>query len=238
MIINVISTLTKFFSNIRLISSINKAINKQKINIFLWNPRNYSKKHKINDKPYGGGAGTILCYWPIKNTIEYIITNNTIKSTKKIKLIYFTPQGTLLNQNYIEKLSKKEYFLILISGRYRGIDERLIIEYDMEEVSIGDYILSSGDIPIITFIDSLCRCFNGVLNNNMSYYEDSFPKNLLDSPHYTRPKKIGNTLDIPNILLSGNHEKIKLWRKKVAMEKTKIKRPDILKKYLKGKKHE
>ena len=201
-------------------SIIGKAIEKNIIDINLVNIRDFSKdKHnKVDDTPYGGGAGMV-----IRPDVVYD-AYNSIKS-EDAKVIYLSPQGKVLNQNKVKELSKEKH-LILLCGHYEGIDQRVIDEIVDEEISIGDYVLTGGELPSMVLIDSISRYVEGVLNKE-SIIEESFSENLLEYPQYTRPE-IFLEKKVPEVLLSGHHENIRKWRKERSLEITKLKRPDLL----------
>ncbi len=202
-------------------SIIGKAEEKNLININVINMRDFSKdKHKkVDDTPYGGGAGMV-----IKPDIVY----DSFKSIKddKAKVIYLSPQGKKLNQEEVERLSKEEH-LILLCGHYEGIDQRVIDEIVDEEISIGDYVLTGGELPAMVLIDSVSRYIDGVLDEE-SIKEESFSNNMLEYPQYTRPEIFLNK-KVPEILLSGHHENIRKWRRKESLKNTYKKRPELLK---------
>ncbi|MBE5806251.1 MAG: tRNA (guanosine(37)-N1)-methyltransferase TrmD [Clostridiales bacterium] len=203
-------------------SIIGKAIEKDLININLVNIRDFSKdKHKkVDDTPYGGGAGMV-----IRPDVVY----DAYKSVKtdKSKLIYLTPQGKTLNHKKVVDLSKEEH-LILLCGHYEGIDQRVLDEIVDEEISIGDYVLTGGELPAMVLIDSVSRYIEGVISKE-SVNEESFSNDLLEYPQYTRPE-VFNGIKVPEVLISGHHENIRIWRQNKSLELTKIKRPDLLKK--------
>lgn len=202
-------------------SILGRALEKNLISLNLINIRDFSKdKHKkVDDTPYGGGAGMV-----IKPDVVY----DAYKSIedKNAKVIYLSPQGNVLNQKKVESLSKEEH-LILLCGHYEGIDQRVIDEIVDEEISIGDYVLTGGEIPAMVLIDSVSRYVEGVLTKE-SIEEESFSNNLLEYPHYTRPEVF---LDkkVPEVLLSGHHENIRKWREEQSLKNTYQKRPDLLK---------
>lgn len=201
-------------------SIIGKAIEKQLIEINLINIRDFSKdKHKkVDDTPYGGGAGMIM-----KPDVVYD-AYNSIKS-ENAKVIYMSPQGKTLNQKKVEELSKEKH-LIILCGHYEGIDQRVIDKIVDEEISIGDYVLTGGEIPAMVLIDSVSRYVTGVLNEQ-SIKDESFSNGLLEYPQYTRPE-VFEGMKVPEILLSGHHENIEKWRKNKSLEITKKKRPELL----------
>ncbi|WP_343192811.1 tRNA (guanosine(37)-N1)-methyltransferase TrmD [Buchnera aphidicola (Taiwanaphis decaspermi)] len=224
-IFNIITIFPNMFKAITKYGITKKAIKEGFININIFNLRNFSnKKNKnVDDRPYGGGAGMLMSIEPIVNAINHIKKKKNIKT----KVIYLSPQGKLLNQNEITKISNYKN-LIIICGRYEGIDER-IIKYEIdEEWSIGDYILSGGELPAMILLDALIRLIPGVVSKKESVKNESFSKTgLLDYPSYTRPKNFNNML-VPKVLLSGHHEKIRKWRIKQSLNNTLIKRPKLI----------
>ncbi len=204
-------------------SILGKAQEKNLIDINLINIRDFSKdKHKkVDDTPYGGGAGMVMRADIVHDAYQSV-------KTPKTKLIYLTPQGKTLNQKKVEELSKEEH-LVLLCGHYEGIDQRVIDKIVDEEISIGDYVLTGGEIPAMVLIDSVSRYIEGVIKND-STKEESFSQGLLEYPQYTRPE-IFQGEKVPEILLSGHHQKIDKWRKEQAIKITLEKRPDLIKKY-------
>jgi len=201
-------------------SIIGRAIEKDLIQIETINIRDFSKnKHKkVDDTPYGGGAGMV-----IRPDVVY----DAYKSIKddKAKVIYLSPQGKVLDQKKVVDLSKSEH-IILLCGHYEGIDQRVIEEIVDEEISIGDYVLTGGEIPAMVLMDSVSRYIEGVVNSE-SVEEESFSNGLLEYPQYTRPEEfLGRK--VPEVLISGHHERIKKWRDEQSIQITKQKRPDIL----------
>ena len=202
-------------------SIIGRAKEKKLIEINLINIRDFSKdKHKkVDDTPYGGGAGMV-----IKPDVVYD-AYSSIKS-EYAKVIYLSPQGKALNQDKVKELSKENH-LILLCGHYEGIDQRVLDEIVDEEISIGDYVLTGGELPAMVLIDSVSRYVEGVLNDE-STKEESFSNKLLEYPQYTRPEEFRGR-KVPEVLISGHHENIKKWREQKSLEITKLKRPDLLK---------
>ena len=201
-------------------SIIGKAIEKNLIDIHLINIRDFSKdKHKkVDDTPYGGGAGMVM-----KPDVVY----DAYQSVKdaNAKVIYMSPQGKPLNQKKVEELSKENH-LIILCGHYEGIDQRVLDKIVDEEISIGDYVLTGGEIPAMVLIDSVSRYVEGVLKED-SIKEESFSNGLLEYPQYTRPE-VFEGMKVPEVLLSGHHENIEKWRKEKSLEITKKKRPELL----------
>ena len=201
-------------------SIIGKAIEKDLININLINIRDFSKdKHKkVDDTPYGGGAGMV-----IRPDVVYDAYNSV--KTEDAKVIYMSPQGKTLNHKKVVDLSKEKH-LILLCGHYEGIDQRVLDEIVDEEISIGDYVLTGGELPAMVIIDSVSRYVEGVISQE-STSEESFSNDLLEYPQYTRPE-IFNGVKVPDVLISGHHENIRKWREEKSLEFTKNKRPDLL----------
>ena len=210
-------------------SIIGKALEEKIWSLKLINLQKFSKKGPkyIDDKPYGGGSGMI-----IKSEIIHEALKKTTKKIKnKYSLVYLTPKGKKLDQEKIKTFSKKKD-LILICGKYEGIDQRVIDTWKMEEISIGDYILSGGEIAAMSLVDSCVRLLPDVLGSSESLESETFENNLLEYPQYTKPREWKGK-KVPEVLLSGNHKKIKEWKKKESIKITKIKRPDLLRKVVK-----
>ena len=207
-------------------SIIGKALEKKNWLLELIKLQNFSKKGPkyVDDKPYGGGSGMI-----IKSEIVHEALKQIIKKIKNnYSLVYLTPKGKKLDQKKIKRFVKKNN-LILVCGKYEGIDQRVIDSWKMEEISMGDYVLSGGEIAAMSLIDSCVRLLPNVLGSAKSLENETFENNLLEYPQYTKPRKwLGKK--VPEVLLSGNHRKINEWKKKESIRITKIKRPDLLKK--------
>lgn len=202
-------------------SIIGKAIEDKKVELNLINIRNFSKdKHKkVDDTPYGGGAGMVM-----KADVVYDAYSSIEKENAKV--IFLSPQGKTLNQEKVKSLAKEKH-LILLCGHYEGIDQRVIDEIVDEEISIGDYVLTGGELPAMVLIDSVSRYVEGVLSEE-SIKEESFTNNLLEYPQYTRPETF-HGIKVPEVLLSGHHENIKKWREEQSLKNTLQKRPNLLK---------
>jgi len=196
----------------------------------IWNPRDFTTdKHRtVDDRPFGGGPGMLMKVQPIADAIQ--AATDTAKSVGiKPKVIYLSPQGKPLTQPAVEKMAK-EPGLILLSGRYEGIDERLLSHSVDQEWSIGDYVISGGELAAMVLMDAVIRQLPGALGHDLSAQQDSFStssKGLLDCPHYTRPEEFAGD-KVPAILLSGDHEKINRWRLKQSLGRTWKRRPDLL----------
>ena len=217
---SVLSLFPDMFSPLKQ-SIIGKAIEDKKIELNLINIRDFSKdKHKkVDDTPYGGGAGMVMKADVVYDAYEHI-------KDEKAKVIFLSPQGKTLNQNKVKELATEEH-IILLCGHYEGIDQRVIDEIVDEEISIGDYVLTGGELPAMVLIDSVSRYVEGVLSKD-SIKEESFTNNLLEYPQYTRPE-IFHGIKVPEVLLSGHHENIKKWREEQSLKNTLQKRPNLLK---------
>lgn len=203
-------------------SIIGKAVEKDLLEINLINIRDFSKdKHKkVDDTVYGGGAGMLLRPDVVYDAFESVKDENA-------KVIYLTPKGKVLSQKKVEELSKEKH-LILLCGHYEGIDQRVLDIIKPEEISIGDYVLTGGEIPAMVLIDSVSRYVGGVITDE-STSEESFSEGLLEYPQYTRPEEFFG-VKVPDVLKSGHHENIRKWRRKEALRETFLKRPELLEK--------
>ncbi len=201
---------------------IGRAVENNLFEIGFVNLRDYSQdKHKkVDDYPYGGGPGMLLKPEPMFNALDAIKEQNSY-------IIYLSPKGNLFNQNKAKEFSKKDH-IILIAGHYEGIDQRIIDKYVDEEISMGDYVLTSGELPVLTIVDAVGRLLPGVLGSDESAIEESHSDGLLEYPQYTRPESYQG-MNVPEILLSGHHKKIEEWRLYKAIEITLKRRPDLIK---------
>lgn len=208
-------------------SIMKRGVEKGIIEINVYNIRDFSnnKHKKVDDYPFGGGAGMVMTPQPIYDTYKHIIETNNIE---KPRVIYLTPKGKVYKQSIAQDISKEED-IILLCGHYEGIDERILELIVTDEVSIGDYVLTGGELPALILIDSISRLIPGVLNQNESFEEESFKDNLLEYPQYTRPREFMG-LEVPEVLLSGNHKNIDEWRHNESIKITKERRPDLYKK--------
>ena len=212
-------------------SILGRAQKKGLVSYRIYNLFDYSDPphNRIDDYPFGGGKGMILKPEPIFRIIKEIKANNG--ENEKYRIIFPTPDGKQYNQKKASKFSKCDN-IIFICGHYKGIDERVRLKLVTDEISIGDFVLTGGELPSMIILDSVIRLIPGALNSFESAKNDSFMDQLLDHPHYTRPEKY-KELQVPNVLLSGNHQKIDEWRKNKREEKTKNIRPDLWNKYIK-----
>ena len=204
---------------------LGKAIDKEEIEVSTYDPRDYSKSptKRVDDKPFGGGSGMVMEAGPIIKAVE-----EAKKKSIDAHVIYLSPQGKLFNQEKAKELADRSN-IILISGRYEGVDQRVVDHIVDEEISIGDYVLSGGEIASLILIDSISRQIEGVVGDFQSVEDDSLYDGLLKHPQYTRPKESEYGV-VPKILLSGNHESIRSWKIKKSLENTMKKRPDLLEK--------
>ncbi|HUR35002.1 MAG TPA: tRNA (guanosine(37)-N1)-methyltransferase TrmD [Vicinamibacterales bacterium] len=208
---------------------VGRAIERKTLNVVVHDLRDFTTdRHRVvDDVPYGGGPGMVLKPEPLFRALEAIERIEEARPT----VILTSPQGTLLTQAVVERLARQPR-LVLLCGRYEGVDERVRSRVD-EEVSIGDYVLSGGELPALVLIDAVARLVPGVVGDEQSVAEDSFGRGLLDFPHYTRPAAIatgpsGDMLAVPDVLLSGNHAEIRRWRKREALARTLARRPELL----------
>lgn len=209
-------------------SIIKRGIDSGHIKVCVYNIRDFSdnKHKKVDDYPFGGGAGMVMTPQPIISTYEYIVDKYEIKNPR---VIYLSPKGKTLSQSLAKNMSIEED-IILLCGHYEGIDQRVIDMIVTDEISIGDYVLTGGELPALVLIDSVSRLIPGVLNREESFEDESFENDLLEYPQYTRPREYRG-IKVPEILLSGNHKKIDEWRNSESEKITKDRRPDLWKKY-------
>ncbi|MGC7590835.1 tRNA (guanosine(37)-N1)-methyltransferase TrmD [Bisgaard Taxon 46] len=224
MLIGIISLFPEMFQAITEFGVTGRAVKQNLLQVQCWNPRDFTHdKHKtVDDRPYGGGPGMLMMVQPLRDAIKAA----KAEVGEDAKVIYLSPQGRKLDQAGVKELAENQK-LILLCGRYEGIDERLIETEVDEEWSIGDYVLTGGELPAMTLIDAVARFIPGVLGKQASAEEDSFADGLLDCPHYTRPEVLDG-LSVPPVLMSGNHEEIRKWRLKKSLERTWLRRPELL----------
>lgn len=219
--IDILTLFPDFFKSLYTWSIIGRAYEEGIIQINCVNIRDFSKdKHnRVDDYPFGGGSGMVMKPEPIFDAIQSVKGLNT-------RVIYMSPQGKVFNQELAIELSKEDH-LVLLCGHYEGIDNRIVEHYIDDEISIGDYVLTGGEIPAMVIIDAITRLLPGVLSSDESYVNDSHYNGLLEYPQYTRPR-VFNGHSVPDILLSGHHEKIETWRRVESLKATLLKRPDLL----------
>jgi tRNA (guanine37-N1)-methyltransferase len=227
LIVDVITIFPEMFDNIFEYGVIKEAFKKNTCALNVYNLRDFSgmKHRKVDDRPYGGGPGMILMAGPIYNAVMFIKKKNKIRKKEKQKVILLSPGGEKLDQNRLKCLSGLEN-IILICGRYEGVDQRVIDLLVDLEISIGDYILTGGEIPAMVLIDGVIRLLPGVVGKEESLKNESFEKKFLDYPQYTRPEVFKGKA-VPEVLLSGDHKCIKKWREEKSEKITLAKRPDL-----------
>ena len=211
-------------------SILARAMDKDLIRIDAVNIRDYTldRHNKVDDYTYGGGAGMLMQAQPVYDAYQSIIQKR--KKRDRVRVIYVTPQGRVFNQKMAEELATEED-LVFLCGHYEGIDERVLEEIVTDNVSIGDYVLTGGELPAMVMIDAIARLVPGVLNNEDSASTESFADDLLEYPQYSRPEE-WNGKKVPEVLLSGNHKKIAEWRLEQSLIRTKERRPDLYEKYM------
>ena len=194
-----------------------------------WNPRDFAENawRRVDDRPFGGGPGMLMQPGPLEKAIAAAKAQQREVGLTKSRVVYLSPQGAPLTHDRVMQLASGEEGLILLCGRYEGIDERLIERCVDEEISIGDFVLSGGELPAMVLIDAVVRQLPGVLGDAASAVEDSFVGGLLDCPHYTRPEVYAGVA-VPDVLLSGDHKRIRRWRLKQSLARTRKRRPDLL----------
>ncbi len=207
-------------------SILKRAQEKGVVHIYIHDLREFTtdRHHQVDDYPYGGGSGMILKPEPFFRAVDKI--REAFPSEKR-KIIFMTPQGKLFNQKMANDLVEWEH-LIFLCGHYKGVDERVVEALVTDEISIGDYVLTGGELPTLVVIDAVVRLFPGVISDFQSAATDSFQQELLDHPHYTRPQEFRG-LKVPDVLISGHHEKIRAWREEQSLKRTASRRNDLLK---------
>ena len=230
MIINIMTLFPAMFNDFKRESLIGKAIEKKLLEINVFNIRDFTKQraNSVDDEVYGGGNGMLMMAQPIYDCYKKIVEGKS-----HIDTYYMSPKGKTFNQEMAIEMSKEEEINILC-GHYEGVDERALQLINAKEISIGDYVLTGGELPAMVVIDSVARFVKGVLSNEESTSEESFMNNLLEYPQFTRPYEYEG-LKVPDILLSGDHKKVSEWKLEQAIEITKKNRPDLYEKYLKDK---
>ena len=226
--IGIISLFPEMFKAITDFGVTGRAVKQNLLQIQCWNLRDFTKdKHRtVDDRPYGGGPGMLMMVQPLRDAIHAAKKAAQAEEGAEVKVIYLSPQGRKLDQQGVQTLASNQK-LILICGRYEGVDERLIQSEVDEEWSIGDYVLTGGELPAMTLIDAVARFVPGVLGKQASALEDSFAEGLLDCPHYTRPEVLDG-IPVPEVLMSGHHEEIRKWRLSQSLERTWLRRPELL----------
>lgn len=222
--IDVVTLFPQMFEAISLYGITRRAVERRILELGVWNPRDYTHdRHRtVDDRPYGGGPGMLMKVQPLRDALH----DARQAGEGKAHVVYLSPQGKPLTQQGVRELAAYEH-LVLIAGRYEGVDERLIEAEVDEEWSIGDYVLSGGELGAMVIIDTITRLLPGALGHEDSAGQDSFSEGLLDTPHYTRPE-VFEEKSVPAVLLSGDHQAIARWRDKQALGRTWLRRPDLL----------
>lgn len=222
--IGAVSLFPEMFSGVTDYGITGRAARDGLLTFRSWNPRDYTRdRHRtVDDRPYGGGPGMLMKIQPVRDAIH----SARSEAPGKACVVYLSPQGERLNQAVVESLASQDS-LILVAGRYEGIDERLILTEVDREVSLGDFVLSGGELAAMAVIDAVTRLIPGALGHAQSAEQDSFADGLLDCPHYTRPE-VYEGLAVPDVLLGGHHEQIRRWRLKQSLKRTRERRPDLL----------
>lgn len=220
--VDILTLFPEMFKGVFSESIIGRALENNIFDINYVNIRDYSEdKHKrVDDYPFGGGPGMVMKPEPIYKALESLKSNSS-------RIIYVSPKGKVFNQSIAKELSSEEH-LIFLCGHYEGIDNRIIDNYITDEISIGDYVLTGGEIPTMVIVDSVVRLLPGVLGKEESYLDESHYNGILEYPQYTRPR-VFNGIEIPEVLISGNHKKIEEWRRFEALKVTYLVRPELLK---------
>lgn len=205
-----------------------RAFEQKKCDLTLWNPRQFTHdKHRtVDDRPYGGGPGMVMLAQPLDAAIGAARARQAVLGLPVPKVVYLSPQGKTLSHRHVMDLTRQDG-LILLCGRYEAVDQRLLETCVDEEISLGDFVLSGGELPAMALMDAIIRQLPGVLHDDASAIEDSFVNGLLDCPHYTRPERYHDMM-APPVLLGGNHADIQKWRRQQALQATARKRPDLL----------
>jgi len=224
---DVITLFPEMFDAITKYGITSRALQQNIYDVQFWNPRDFTTdNHKtVDDRPYGGGPGMVMLVEPLEQAISSAKVSQAEKNIESW-VIHLSPAGKSLTHEKVMQLSKKQG-VVLLASRYEGVDQRLIDAHVDEEISIGDYVLSGGELPAMTLIDAIVRQLPGALGDSDSAIEDSFVDGLLDCPHYTRPEEYKG-VKVPEVLTSGNHAKIKQWRLKMSLKRTRDQRPDLL----------
>ena len=225
---DVVTLFPEMFQAVKDFGITSRAFHEAFVDLTLWNPRDFTNDaHRtVDDRPYGGGPGMLMMIEPLKKAIDAAKKAQMNKGIQDVRVIHLSPRGLPLTHQKVMELSKGSG-LIFLASRYEGVDERLIESSIDEEISIGDYVLSGGELPTMVLMDAIIRQLPGVLGDDNSAIEDSFVNGLLDCPHYTRPEVFEGS-KVPDVLLSGNHARISAWRFQQSLALTKVRRPDLL----------
>ena len=226
--VDVVSIFPEMFAAISGFGITRRALETGRWHLQCWNPRDYAENvaRTVDDRPFGGGPGMVMQVGPLERAILAASARQRDVGVVRPRVIYLSPQGVPLDQGGVSRLAR-EAGLVLLCGRYEGVDERLITRCVDEEVSLGDFVLSGGELPAMALMDAVVRQLPGVLGDARSAVQDSFFDGLLDCPHYTRPE-VYDGIPVPDVLLSGHHENIRRWRLKESLRRTRARRPELL----------
>lgn len=226
---DVITLFPEMFDAITRHGVTRRAAEQGRFQLQTWNPRDFTTDNyrTVDDRPYGGGPGMVMLAEPLEKAIAAAKAAHKENGIARSRVIHLSPQGRLLTHQVVKELQARDEGLILLASRYEGVDERLIRQQVDEEISIGDYVLSGGELAAMVLVDSLVRQIPGVLGDDASAEQDSFVNGLLDCPHYTRPE-VYNGVAVPEVLMSGHHAEIEKWRLKQSIGRTAERRPDLL----------
>ena len=229
--VDILTLFCELFDPFIATSIVGRAVANGLVDINLTNFRDFATDRygSVDDSPFGGGPGMVLMCQPVFDAVEKVRSDGN-----RGKVIMMTPQGRVLNQQLVEELAKEDQ-LIFLAGHYEGFDERIRSDLTDMEVSLGDFVLSGGEIPVMALVDAVVRLLPGALGKDESTSEESFQQGLLEYPHYTRPREF-HGMEVPEVLLNGNHARIEAWRLAQAEERTRLRRPDMWKKYQEKKK--
>jgi tRNA (guanine37-N1)-methyltransferase len=225
---DVVTLFPEMFTALTQSGITRRAFEQKKCELALWNPRDFTTdRHRtVDDRPYGGGPGMVMLCKPLEAAIDAARQRQAQQGLATPRVVYLSPQGRPLTHQRVMQLSQ-EPGLVLLCGRYEAVDQRLLDRCVDEEISLGDFVLSGGELPAMALMDAVIRQLPGVLHDDASAVEDSFVNGLLDCPHYTRPESC-NGAAVPAVLMGGNHAEIEKWRRERALEATAKKRPDLL----------
>jgi len=226
--IDVVTLFAPMFEAVTRSGVTGRARERKLYELVLWNPRDFATNNyrSVDDRPYGGGPGMVMMPEPLEKAVYAARQRQKSSGVREPRVVHLTPQGRVLDHALVDELAK-ERGIVMLAGRYEGVDERLVSRVVDDEVSIGDYVLSGGELAAMVVIDSVVRQLPGALGDAESASQDSFVNGLLDHPHYTRPEVYENEA-VPAVLLSGNHADIVRWRLKQALGRTWLRRPDLL----------
>lgn len=227
---DVVTLFPEMFAAITQSGITRRAFEQEKCSLKLWNPRDFTSDNyrTVDDRPYGGGPGMVMLAKPLEDAVAAAKARQVQRGLAPPRVVYLSPQGKPLTHERVMQL-RAEAGLVLLCGRYEAVDQRVLERCVDEEISLGDFVLSGGELPAMALMDAVIRQLPGVLNDDVSAVEDSFVNGLLDCPHYTRPE-VHEGVPVPSVLTGGNHAEIAKWRREQALMATRLKRPDLIEK--------